>query len=106
MRFNLAYAEGFEALALVIGQMLIEDRVHLFGNSNSAVSSLVLWHFVEEIEHKSVAYDVLHHLHPGYFLRIGGFDLCHRAYILAHPSGLSHCCRKMGCRARSPAIGR
>lgn len=72
LRFNLAYAEGFEAMALVIGQMLIEDRVHLFANSNPAVSSLVLWHFVEEIEHKSVAYDVLHHLHPGYLLRITG----------------------------------
>ena len=79
LRFNLAYAEGFEAMALVIGQMLIEDRVHLFGNSNAAVSSLVLWHFVEEIEHKSVAYDVLHHLHPGYFLRISGL-----IYATAH----------------------
>ncbi|MBK9522260.1 MAG: metal-dependent hydrolase [Rhodocyclaceae bacterium] len=79
LRFNLAYAEGFEAMALAIGQMLIEDRVHLFGDSKPAVASLVLWHFVEEIEHKSVAYDVLHHLHPGYFLRIGGL-----IYATAH----------------------
>jgi len=72
LRFNLAYAEGFEAMALVIGQMLIEERVFLFGNSNPAAASLVLWHFVEEIEHKNVAYDVLHHLYPGYWLRISG----------------------------------
>lgn len=79
LRFNLAYAEGFEAMALVIGQMLIEERVHLFGDSNLAVASLVLWHFVEEIEHKNVAYDVLHHLYPGYLLRIGGL-----LYATAH----------------------
>lgn len=79
LRFNLAYAEGFEAMALVIGQMLIEEREYLFGHSNPAVASLVLWHFVEEIEHKNVAYDVLHHLHPGYLLRIRG--LC---YATAH----------------------
>ncbi|MFK8042691.1 metal-dependent hydrolase [Congregibacter sp.] len=72
LRFNLAYAEGFEAMALAIGEMLIDDREYLFGNSDSAVASLILWHFVEEIEHKNVAYDVLHHLHPGYFLRIFG----------------------------------
>jgi predicted metal-dependent hydrolase len=72
LRFNLAYAEGFEAMALAIGHMLIDERVHLFGDSDPAVASLILWHFVEEIEHKNVAYDVLHHLHPGYFLRITG----------------------------------
>lgn len=72
LRFNLAYAEGFEAMALAIGHMLIDERDHLFGDSDPAVASLILWHFVEEIEHKNVAYDVLHHLHPGYFLRITG----------------------------------
>jgi uncharacterized protein len=72
LRFNLAYAEGFESMALAIGQMLIEEREYLFRNSEPAVASLVLWHFVEEIEHKNVAFDVLHHLHPGYLLRITG----------------------------------
>ena len=62
-RFNLAYAEGFEAMALAIGHMLIEEREYLFSNSDSCVASLVLWHFVEEIEHKNVAFDVFHHLH-------------------------------------------
>jgi predicted metal-dependent hydrolase len=72
LRFNLAYAEGFESMALAIGHMLIEERVHLFSNSDPAVASLILWHFVEEIEHKNVAFDVLHDLHPGYFWRITG----------------------------------
>lgn len=72
LAFNLAYAEGFESMALAIGQMLIADREYLFGNSESGVASLVLWHFVEEIEHKNVAYDVFEHLHGNYFRRVHG----------------------------------
>ena len=72
LKFNLAYAEGFESMALAIGEMLIEDREYLFGQSDSAVASLVLWHFVEEIEHKNVAFDVFHHLHASYVWRMIG----------------------------------
>lgn len=73
LEFNLAYAEGFESMALALGEMLIEDREHLFGDSDSGVTSLVLWHFVEEIEHKNVAYDVFEHVAGGYFQRVYGF---------------------------------
>lgn len=72
LRFNLAYAEGFESMALAIGHMLIEDRVFLFGHADSAVASLVLWHFVEEIEHKSVTFDVFEHVSGSAFWRIVG----------------------------------
>lgn len=70
--FNVAYAEGFEAMALTIGHMLVEERTHLFSNADPAVSSLVLWHFVEEIEHKSVTYDVFKKLDGRYSWRIYG----------------------------------
>lgn len=79
LAFNLAYAEGFESMALAIGQMLIEDREYLFGHSESGVASLVLWHFVEEIEHKNVAFDVFDHLHGNYFRRVHGL-----LYALTH----------------------
>lgn len=72
LRFNVAYAEGFESMALALGQMLIEDREYLFGDSDSAVASLILWHFVEEIEHKNVTFDVFHHLYGSYFWRMIG----------------------------------
>lgn len=71
-RFNVAYAEGFEAMALTIGHMLVEGREYLFGGADPAVSSLILWHFVEEIEHKSVTYDVFKALDGRYFWRIYG----------------------------------
>jgi len=72
LKFNLAYAEGFESMALAIGQMLIEDREYLFSDSESAVASLVLWHFVEEIEHKNVAFDVFDHIYGSYGWRMFG----------------------------------
>lgn len=59
-------------MALAIGEMLIEDRAFLFGSSDSAVASLVLWHFVEEIEHKNVAFDVFDHLYGSYLWRMIG----------------------------------
>ena len=72
LRFNLAYAEGFESMALAIGHMLIKDRVYLFGDSNSEVASLILWHFAEEIEHKAVTYDVFEHVSGSAFWRLVG----------------------------------
>jgi predicted metal-dependent hydrolase len=72
LRFNLAYAEGFESMALALGHMLIEDREFLFGGAESAVASLVLWHFVEEIEHKNVAYGVFEHISGSYLWRLIG----------------------------------
>ncbi len=70
--FNLAYAEGFEAMALTIGHMLIEDREYLFAGGEASVGSLVLWHFVEEIEHKCATYDVFKALDGRYVWRIYG----------------------------------
>lgn len=70
--FNIAYAEGFEAMGLTVGHMLVEDREYLMGNADPAVASLVLWHFVEEIEHKTVTYDVFEALDGRYAWRIYG----------------------------------
>ena len=79
LKFNLAYAEGFESMALAIGHMLVERREELFGGADPAVSSLILWHFVEEIEHKNVAFNVYDALYGGYFYRIFGL-----AYATVH----------------------
>jgi hypothetical protein len=80
--FNLAYAEGFEAMALTIGHMLVEERDFLFAGADPAVASLVLWHFVEEIEHKTVTFDVLHALDGSYRWRIFGL-----LYAMIHIMG-------------------
>jgi hypothetical protein len=77
--FNLAYAEGFEAMGLTVGHMLVEDREFLLGHADPAVASMILWHFVEEIEHKTVTYDVFKALDGRYSWRVYGL-----AYATGH----------------------
>ena len=68
LRFNLAYAEGFEAFTTALSRFSFEtgllDRVH------PAARDLFLWHLVEELEHRTVAFDVYEHVCGGYFYRI------------------------------------
>lgn len=71
-KFNLAYAAGFESMALGIGHWLVRDREYLFGKSDPRVASLILWHFVEEIEHKNVAIDAYNAVYGNYFYRVSG----------------------------------
>ena len=57
-RFGLAFAAGFETLAYS-GARWTETRVDkLFGRADAVPATLFLWHLAEEIEHKSVAWDV------------------------------------------------
>jgi len=72
LKFHLAYAAGFESMALAVGHWLVDDREFLFGDSDPRVASLVLWHFVEEIEHKNAALDVYNAVYGNYGYRIFG----------------------------------
>jgi predicted metal-dependent hydrolase len=68
LRFNLAYAEGFEALTMnAIKQMMEPDG---FGEDLSVFMQMVEWHFVEELEHRTVAFDVYDHVCGDYFYRL------------------------------------
>jgi len=57
LAFRLAYSAGFESMTLGVTRWLVEDRVKLFGGSDTRVASFALWHMVEEVEHKRVAFD-------------------------------------------------
>lgn len=58
LRTRMAYTAGFEAMTLGVTRWLVDRRVELFGGADTRVASFVLWHFVEESEHKCVAHDV------------------------------------------------
>ena len=68
LRFNLAYAEGFEALTMNLIRLMMENPG--FDNPDSAIVQMWEWHFVEELEHRNVAFDVYDHVYGGYFYRL------------------------------------
>lgn len=72
LRTRLAYTAGFESMTLGLTQWLVNHRVELFANADTRVASLVLWHMVEETEHKCVAYDVYQAVYGAYLPRALG----------------------------------
>jgi len=72
LEWRLAYSAGFETMTMGITEWLINDRTDLFYNADPVITSLVLWHMVEETEHKSVAYDAYQSVCGRYGMRIAG----------------------------------
>jgi predicted metal-dependent hydrolase len=68
---RLSMTAGAEHYTATLGSLAL--RSGLLRECHPAMRELITWHAIEEIEHKSVAYDVLRATHPGYFLRVFGF---------------------------------
>lgn len=68
LAFNLAYAEGFEALTTASALFSFEQG--FASGMHPAVRDLFSWHLVEEIEHRTVAFDVYEHVHGFYPYRL------------------------------------
>ncbi len=90
---RLAYAAGFEAMTLGLTEWLVGNRARLFRGADPHVTSFILWHMVEETEHKLVAHDVYQAVSPGYWRRAfgvlhGSLDVirwsrrCYRALLM------------------------
>lgn len=73
LKWKLAYTAGFETMTLGVTDFLIDNRQLLFKDADPIVTSLILWHFVEETEHKNVAFDLYTEVFPKQYLsRIRG----------------------------------
>ena len=82
LKFCLAYADGFESLGAVAGQVWFEESDDMLKGADSNAVALWKWHMAEEFEHREVCYDMFHALYGrgiwnaifnGYFYRIYGF---------------------------------
>jgi uncharacterized protein len=90
LRFNVAYAEGFESLGIIYALFFFEKIDDLLEGADIDVANLWRWHFAEEFEHRTVCYDVYKtlfckklfgtKLHGGYWYRIYG--LCYAIWHL------------------------
>jgi predicted metal-dependent hydrolase len=81
LRTRMAYTAGFEAMTLGLTKWIVGDRVKLFAEADTRVTSFVLWHMVEETEHKRVAHDA----YVALFGRSFG-SYCARAFGVFHGS--------------------
>ena len=68
LRWNLAYAEGFEALTTASAHAMFVRGAD--PDLHPAASDLFSWHMIEELEHRTVAFDVYHHVCGSYAHRL------------------------------------
>lgn len=68
LKFKLAYAEGFESMTSAMSRAQFE--VGLYDRTDSPLADLAKWHVMEELEHRSVAFDVYEHVVGSWFYRM------------------------------------
>lgn len=78
LAFHLAYAGGLEATFTPTFRAILDNRDILFGGGDTRVASLFLWHFCEEIEHRSSAVTVFNHVVGSHLYRLRHVRACYR----------------------------
>lgn len=66
--FNLAYAEGFESMTSAVSSVQLE--LGLYDRTDSPLAHLARWHVMEELEHRTVAFDIFHAVGGRYPYRV------------------------------------
>jgi predicted metal-dependent hydrolase len=110
LRFNLAYAEGFEAFTTAFA-LFCHDQGWL-KKLRPGARELFEWHMLEELEHRRVAFDVYREVSDNYWVRVvvNLFAQWHlqrftfraaRALLAARPQS-----ETQGVRARLRGLGR
>ncbi len=56
--FSLAFAAGSETVAFSIARWTEKHSAQLFRDADPHITTLFMWHLAEEVEHKSVVFDV------------------------------------------------
>ena len=72
LKFNLAYAEGFEAVSFAGGRANFRNNVfdRLETIQNTDLLRLFIWHALEEIEHNTVTFNMYDYLYGDYLYRL------------------------------------
>jgi predicted metal-dependent hydrolase len=71
--YHLAYIGGLESIFTPSFKLLLDHRHLLFEGGDARVASLLLWHFCEEIEHRSSGLVIYNHVVGKYFFRVRNF---------------------------------
>ncbi len=68
--FALAYATTIELAFKPMAKFLVGNRQILFADGDPRITALVLWHFVEEFEHRSAMFNVYNDVVGNYVYRL------------------------------------
>lgn len=68
--YHWAYIANLEATFTPLFKVVLDNRDSLFGAGDRRVASLMMWHFVEEIEHRSSGLALYRHLRADPWYRI------------------------------------
>lgn len=70
LEFHLSYAATVELAFGPTARFVIDGRDALFKGGDSRISSFMLWHFLEEFEHRNAAIDVYNDVVGSYLYRM------------------------------------
>lgn len=71
-KFLLSATVGFEHYTAALADIAFSPESKLLGAMQKEVADMMCWHAAEEIEHKSVAFNLLNAVDKSYALRAGG----------------------------------
>ncbi len=81
LKFNLAYAEGFEAATFAGARQIFELEAwsRFSALEGSDLLKLFKWHVLEEVEHRKVTFNIYDHLYGDYWYRarVGAYGQYH-----------------------------
>jgi predicted metal-dependent hydrolase len=70
LEFHLAYSATAELYLGPLARFMVENRCKLMPNADANIASFILWHFIEEFEHKNAAIDIYKAAGSGYLYRM------------------------------------
>ncbi len=97
LEFHLAYAAVVEATFSPLAKFVAGNRQCLFRDTDPRIASFIMWHLMEEYEHRSSALNIYNHVVGSYWYR-----LRKAPQVVKH---LMHCVDiiERGCNAAVPA---
>lgn len=82
---SLAIACGIEHVTAIMAEEVFSHRIEDLDNLDPVVRDFLVWHLLEELEHKSVAFDMYEEIDGSYLHRIAAFMLI---WAVSVPCGL------------------
>ncbi|MCS5712090.1 metal-dependent hydrolase [Candidatus Berkiella aquae] len=88
-KIRLAMVAAMEHFTAVTGELYIREP-ELLSGIDEQIYLLWQWHFIEELEHKAVAFDILKTVSNNYFVRATGFFLAASFLMIGFSSAYWH----------------